>query len=36
MIVVALVAWGVNKMITPRTFNRVESTRTMEHDDHAK
>ena len=36
MIVIALIAWGVSKMITPRSFNRVESTRVMEHDDHVK
>jgi hypothetical protein len=36
MVVIALIAWGVSKMITPRTFNRVESTQFTENDKHVK
>ena len=36
MVVVALVAWGVSKMITPRTYNRVESTHFTERDNQVK
>ncbi len=36
MIVIALIAWGVNKMITPRTTNRVESTQFTERDNQLK
>ena len=36
MVVVALIAWGVSKLITPRSFNRVESTQFTEHDNQVK
>jgi len=32
MVVIALIAWGVLKLIKPRTSNRFERTEYMEHD----